>query len=219
MPLLWNLKLLHWRPYLHWCSKNHMLNPVFIYHIHCSIYLDGLHILLFDKDVRKWQSYERVPSSYVPDRMLVAKQLFMLWNNWRPWNGGTVCPALSNILINAYRNNSQLFVDGQCILSKEGTTKGDPLAMAMYAIGTRPQTGQYCQATQLLIWAWKVVGFSSWDTCPSKVEADIQRHWYSDFGERYLGRALATSFVHQGKVECCAETQPHTAYVAFIHRQ
>ena len=49
-----------------------------------------------------------------------------------------VCRALSHILINTYHNNSQLFVDGQCILSKEGTTQGDPLAMAMYAIGTQP---------------------------------------------------------------------------------
>ena len=53
-------------------------------------------------------------------------------------NCETICPALSHILINTYRNNSQLFVDGQCILSKEGTTQGDPLAMAMYAIGTQP---------------------------------------------------------------------------------
>ena len=34
-------------------------------------------------------------------------------------NSGTVCPALSHILINTYCNNSQLFVDGQCILSKK----------------------------------------------------------------------------------------------------
>ena len=53
-------------------------------------------------------------------------------------NCRTVCPALSYILVNTYRNNSQLFVDGHCILSKEGTTQGDPLAMAMYAIGTQP---------------------------------------------------------------------------------
>ena len=53
-------------------------------------------------------------------------------------NCRTVCPALSYILVNTYRNNSQLFVDRHCILSKEGTTQGDPLAMAMYAIGTQP---------------------------------------------------------------------------------
>ena len=53
-------------------------------------------------------------------------------------NCETICHALLHILKNTYRNNSQLFVDGQCILSKEGTTQGDPLAMAMYAIGTQP---------------------------------------------------------------------------------
>ena len=53
-------------------------------------------------------------------------------------NCRAICPALSYILINTYRNNSQLFVDGQCILSKEGTTQGDPLAMAMYATGIQP---------------------------------------------------------------------------------
>ena len=45
---------------------------------------------------------------------------------------------MSHILVNTYRSNSWLFVGGQCILSKEGTTQGDPLAMAMYAIGTQP---------------------------------------------------------------------------------
>ena len=37
---------------------------------------------------------------------------------------------------NTYRSNSWLFIDGRCRLSKEGTTQGDPLAMAMYAIGS-----------------------------------------------------------------------------------
>ena len=53
-------------------------------------------------------------------------------------NCEAICPAMSPILINTYRSNSCLFIDGQCILSKEGTTQGDPLAMAMYAIGTQP---------------------------------------------------------------------------------
>ena len=45
---------------------------------------------------------------------------------------------LAPILINTYRNPSNLFVNGTTILSQEGTTQGDPLAMAMYAIGTLP---------------------------------------------------------------------------------
>ena len=53
-------------------------------------------------------------------------------------NSKVICPSLSPILINTYRNASWLFVDGQCLLSKEGTTQGDLLAMAMYAIGTQP---------------------------------------------------------------------------------
>ena len=52
-------------------------------------------------------------------------------------NCEAICPAMSHVLINTYRSNSWLFVDGQCMLSKEGTTQGDPLAMAMYAIGTQ----------------------------------------------------------------------------------
>ena len=49
-----------------------------------------------------------------------------------------LCPPLSKILINTYRNDIQLFIDGETLLSQEGTTQGDPLAMAMYAIGILP---------------------------------------------------------------------------------
>ena len=48
------------------------------------------------------------------------------------------CPILAPMLTNTYRTPSRLFIDGDHILSQEGTTQGDPLAMAMYAIGTLP---------------------------------------------------------------------------------
>ena len=49
-----------------------------------------------------------------------------------------LCPILAPVLINAYRSEAKLFIGGDHIRSQEGTTQGDPLAMAMYAIGTLP---------------------------------------------------------------------------------
>ena len=48
----------------------------------------------------------------------------------------TLCPPLPNILINTYREPTELFVDGEVLLSHEETTQGDRLAMPMYAITT-----------------------------------------------------------------------------------
>jgi len=50
----------------------------------------------------------------------------------------SVCPVLSNVVINTYRTDAKLFVGGEAILSREGTTQGDPLAMAMYALALVP---------------------------------------------------------------------------------
>ena len=50
----------------------------------------------------------------------------------------SLCPAFSRVLINTYRNDANLFVGGETILSQEGTTQGDPLAMAMYALALVP---------------------------------------------------------------------------------
>lgn len=47
-------------------------------------------------------------------------------------------PAISTILINTYRAPTELFIDGEVLLSQEGTTQGDPLAMPMYAVATIP---------------------------------------------------------------------------------
>ena len=53
-------------------------------------------------------------------------------------NSRSVCPALAPTIINTYRNPSVLYVGGESIISVEGTTQGDPLGLAIYAIGTQP---------------------------------------------------------------------------------
>ena len=49
-----------------------------------------------------------------------------------------LCPPLASILINTYRTDAQLFIDKASLLSKEGTTQGDPLAMPMFALASIP---------------------------------------------------------------------------------
>ena len=49
-----------------------------------------------------------------------------------------LCRPLATVLINTYREPTELFVGGEVLFSREGTTQGDPLAMAMYAIATVP---------------------------------------------------------------------------------
>ena len=48
------------------------------------------------------------------------------------------CTSLAVILINTYRAKVPLFIDGKRLFSSQGTTQGDPLAMAMYAISVVP---------------------------------------------------------------------------------
>ena len=49
-----------------------------------------------------------------------------------------LCPSLATVLINTYRGTAELFLDSQTILSKEGTTQGDPLSMPFYALASVP---------------------------------------------------------------------------------
>ena len=53
-------------------------------------------------------------------------------------NISILCPSLAGILINTYRAKVPLFIDGKHLFSSEGTTQGNPLAMAMYAISVVP---------------------------------------------------------------------------------
>ena len=49
-----------------------------------------------------------------------------------------LCPALATPLTNMYRKDPSLFIEGECLLSSEGTTQGDPLATSMYSLGVVP---------------------------------------------------------------------------------
>ena len=53
-------------------------------------------------------------------------------------NVHNLCPSLARILINCYRLDVPLFIDGDNLFSAEGTTQGDPLAMVFYALATLP---------------------------------------------------------------------------------
>ena len=50
-----------------------------------------------------------------------------------------LCPALHHALANSYKHPSNLYVNNTVLTSTEGTTQGDPLAMAMYGIGINPR--------------------------------------------------------------------------------
>ena len=49
-----------------------------------------------------------------------------------------LCPSFATCVLNCYRSDAKLFVDGETLHSAEGTTQGDPLSMAIYAPGTLP---------------------------------------------------------------------------------
>ena len=50
-----------------------------------------------------------------------------------------ICPPIATTLINTYRFPSRLILPGgREIVSQEGTTQGDPLAMQFYALGMKP---------------------------------------------------------------------------------
>ena len=50
----------------------------------------------------------------------------------------SLCPPLAIIATNMYRGDAQLFIDGETVYSREGTTQGDPLAMPIYGISILP---------------------------------------------------------------------------------
>ena len=55
--------------------------------------------------------------------------LFQLYRN---------AATMATALINTYRRDTELYIDGITLYSQEGTTQGDPLAMPMYALAVLP---------------------------------------------------------------------------------
>ena len=63
-----------------------------------------------------------------------------------------ICPSFAVPAINFYRSNAELFVGEETILSQEGTTQGDPLSMAIYALSTLPLISKISQENLTQTW-------------------------------------------------------------------
>ena len=57
--------------------------------------------------------------------------------------------STTKILINTYREDVRLFINGETPLSQEGNTQGDPVAMAIYAIAVSPLIHQETTKQQM----------------------------------------------------------------------
>ena len=49
-----------------------------------------------------------------------------------------ICPSIATVLINCYQESTSLYVEGSVLLSQEGTTQGNPLAVAMFSFASIP---------------------------------------------------------------------------------
>ena len=94
---------------------------------------------------------------------------------------------LFKILINTYPEDVRLFIDGETLLSQEGTTEGDPLAMAMYAIAVNPLIHRLKHDTTKQIW------FADDATAGGKL--NNLREWW--IVSSILAQSMDTSRMHQ----------------------
>ena len=89
------------------------------------------------------------------------------------------CPALATIAVNCYRLDVPLFIDGEVILSSEGTTQGDPLAMAIYAIGILPLIHQLWYADDATV-GGSLSALHEWwdDLCLATIPMHLNLGWF-----------------------------------------
>ena len=90
------------------------------------------------------------------------------------------CPSLAVPVINMYRSDAELFVGEETIFSREGTTQGDPLSMAVYALSTLPLISKISQPNLTQTW------FA--DDAGGGASLQILHQWWtalSEVGPRY----------------------------------
>ena len=106
-----------------------------------------------------------------------------------------LCPSLVKVLINTYREKGQLFIDGESILSQEGTTQGDPLAMAMYAVAITPLIHHLAEENIKHMW------FADDASAGGKLE--YLRKWWDNLSQigQYPNASKTWLIVKEGKCD------------------
>eukprot|EP00117_Sycon_ciliatum_P027087 scpid42792/ scgid5532/ len=93
-----------------------------------------------------------------------------------------ICPAASVAVTNFYRRAAKLFVHGEVVLSLEGTTQGDPLAMPIYAVALVPLLAALDASTSRVHQIW----YADDSAAGGKLRA--VRHWWdllTDLGPHF----------------------------------
>ena len=94
-------------------------------------------------------------------------------------NISVICPSLAQTLINTYQVPVRLFITGSGeIASTEGTTQGDPLAMAMYALAITPLIDQLKTKCPEVHQAWFADDATGASTCEGL------RSWWNKLTDR-----------------------------------
>ena len=83
-----------------------------------------------------------------------------------------------------YREDVHLFTDGDTVLSQEGTTQRNPLAMAMYAVAITQEPWKWCQHVWIADYATAV---------EASLDSDLLVEKGPDFG--YHPNPLKTNLV------------------------
>lgn len=92
-------------------------------------------------------------------------------------NISIICPQISIYVNNCYKIPPRLFIiGGEEIISQEGTTQGDPTAMAIYALGIMPLLTQLINTMEEQKYDIKIVAYADDITGAGKLD-ELQNWW------------------------------------------